>query len=439
MSLKEKLSEKYSGNFSAFFTMIIGLGFFTTAITWSVYNIYVPIFLDDIIPDIAAKKTIIGIIMILDNIAAITLQPWIGNISDNTWTKFGRRMPFLLVGIPLAAAFFGFIPMFQSLVLILIIIGGFNIAMAIYRAPVVALMPDLVPNQYRSRGNAIINLMGGIGSLLGLFGIPFIYRSNKILAFWIVSIMMVLSLIVLLFTIKESETPFSESNERVHIIQSVKAIYAEKDKSMLFILLAICAWFFGFNAVETWFSTYGVKILGITEDTASMVLGVFSLSFIIFAVPAGLIAKRFGRKNTIILGLIGVTLAMLPVVILAFIDITSLQAEVNLLGFQLTKQALFDAIFLFLGGMFWAFININSIVIVWELAGNEKLGTYTGIYYFFSSFAAIVSPVLAGGIFDLIHLINNEEGIKYLFVYTVLFFIIALICVLFVRKTGKEE
>ena len=254
-------SAKEGKSYSYLYTAIIGLGFLTITLTWAMFNIYIPVFLEQLLGDIPRQKLIIGVIMVLDNIAAITLQPWAGKVSDNIWTKFGRRMPFIIISIPIAAVFFGLLPVFKdSLVLLLVIIGGFNIAMAFYRAPVIALLPDLVSKDYRSRGNAVINLLGGVGALIGLFVMAAIYDINPILSFVIVSIIMLLCLLALILSIKESkDRPDVETKEKVSILKSVKQMFTDKDRSLLAILFAILFWFFAFNAIETWFSLYATN------------------------------------------------------------------------------------------------------------------------------------------------------------------------------------
>ena len=165
--------------------------------------------------------------------------------------------------------------------------------MAFYRAPVIALLPDLVSKDYRSRGNAVINLLGGVGALIGLFVMAAIYDINPILSFVIVSIIMLLCLLALILSIKESkDRPDVETKKKVSILKSVKQMFSDKDRSLLAILFAILFWFFAFNAIETWFSLYATNpgLLNISESDASMLLGIYSLTFIIFAIPAGMIA-----------------------------------------------------------------------------------------------------------------------------------------------------
>jgi len=400
-------------------TFIIGLGFFTTGITWSLYNSYVPIFLRDIINNDpywfaligAWINTFIGIVMILDNIAAITLQPWIGAKSDNTWTRFGRRMPYIMLGIPIAAFFFAFIPVLKDLIILLLIITIFNIAMAIYRAPVVALMPDLIPSKFRSRANGVINFMGGIGAVYAFLVGSFLYEwYGAFYAFITTSIIMIISLIVLIIYIKEPEKPV-DIEERVGILEAFREVIMDEDKSGIFMLFAIMLWFFGYFIIETWFTTYGVLVLNVNEAVASRSLTGFALMFILFAIPAGFIASKIGRRKTIIFGLIGLT------IILAII--------------APLRDLLLITVLLTIGGIFWALININSIVIVWEIGGEAKLGAYTGLYYFFSALAAIVGPVVAGGIFDIF-------GHWTMFWISVIFMILALLSMTKVKR-GEGE
>ena len=400
-------------------TFIIGLGFFTTGITWSLYNSYVPIFLRKIINASpywynligSWLNTFIGIVMILDNIAAITLQPYIGAKSDNTWTRFGRRMPYIMFGIPIAALFFAFIPVINELMLLLAIITIFNIAMAVYRAPVVALMPDLIPSKFRSRANGVINFMGGIGAVYAFLIGSFLYEwYGAFYAFATTSVIMIISLIILILYIKEPEKPL-DVEERVGILEAFREVFSDSDKSGLFMLLAIMLWFFGYYIIETWFTTYGVIVLGVNEAVASRTLTGFALMFILFAIPAGFIASKIGRKRTIIIGLIGITIMLAIIAPL--------------------RDLVLITILLTIAGIFWALININSIVIVWEIGGEAKLGAYTGLYYFFSALAAIVGPVIAGGIFDVL-------GHWTMFWISVVFMILALLSMTKVKR-GEGE
>jgi Na+/melibiose symporter-like transporter len=431
MSFKIRFREAQDGKrFSYLFTAIIGLGFFTTAITWVIYNVYIPTYLKAYLRDvwgtIPIETFIIGSIMVLDNVIAVLMQPWIGNISDKTWKRYGpnkkgRRMPFIIIGVPLAAVFFVLVGVFGydlfsansdsfflGFILLLLVIGGFK----------------------------------GIGALVGLFAFPMIEKINTFWAYIFVSAILIICLIILYFTIKEPEVLKDvEKKEKVKVIPTLREIFKREDKSLVFILFAIFAWFFGYNVVETFFSNYGEDVLLMAKGDISMIFGVMALTFIIFAFPAGLIAKKIGRKQCILAGL-GIFVVFLgTAAVFSLANFPALAVRTTFIGMDIPYLALLYAGCFFFMGIAWALININSIVIVWELSGKDKIGMGTGIYYFFSAAAAITGPVIIGGILDLINFgLGLEEGeqYKYLFLFAVIFFLIAGILTYFVKKTGVE-
>ncbi|HZJ57947.1 MAG TPA: MFS transporter [Clostridia bacterium] len=377
-------------------TFILGLGFFSASIIWPIYNNYIPIMLESYIK----SGTFIGAIMTIDNIFAVIFQPLFGALSDKTNTRFGKRMPFLLVGVPLAAIFCSLIPWSTSLVTLMIFIIIMNFAMSIYRAPTVALMPDVTPSPLRSKANGVINFMGGFAAVIayGLGG--FLYKVNTGYPFYMASVVMVAALALLYAFIKEPQDLKVEEKEK-----EIKKDVA-KNRSLIFMLLAIFFWFTGFNAVETFFSLYGQHILGIEPGTSSIVLTSFSLAFLVFAIPAGFVAGKLGRKRTILFGIIGALLVFVPLIFI--------------------RNTLIIPILLVSGGIFWALININSYPMIVEMAPKGLTGAYTGYYYFFSSAAAIVSPILFGWIKDLVN------SYKPLFIYASMGFVLALVCMFFV-------
>lgn len=447
------------------YTLLIGLGFMTTGISWSMYNTYVPYMLEktwfnreEVYLVAFPALLIVGFIMTLDNIAAWIIQPWIGARSDNTWHgKWGRRMPYLLIGIPISAVAFITIPLMWwlfpgeefpggllPLLLFMFAINVFNVFMASYRSPVVALMPDLVPPEDRTKANGAINLMGGLGAVIAFLGGKFIVNFGRgigesqglgdefgfTLGFAITSIIMVLALIVLQMTIKESETPFDqELEEKVKLRVAFSEVFSAQDKSGVFILVAIFLWFTGYQAMETFFSLYGVYTLGFTNvEDAAFYLNAFAIPFLLMAVPAGLIAARIGRSLTIKIGLIGIIIALIPLALLPMRSI----AEQNQ-----SDALLILVVCLVFGGLCWALVNINSIVIVWEI-GGEKRGAYTGLYYFFSMMAAVVGPPLVGLMLSILSRTFGSVGYEtdFLFLVSVIFLFLAFIS-MFKVKSGE--
>lgn len=381
-------------------TFLLGLGFFAVSLVWPLYNVYVPIFLRDFFD----SQFQINAVMTLDNVLAVSLIPFIASMSDRTQTRFGRRMPYLMVGIPLAAIAFVFLPNYNGFLMFMLIITLLNFSMAIFRAPTVALMPDITPPPLRSQANGIINFMGGLASVFVLIGGSRLYKLNPNYPFIFTSIMMLFALAMLLKFIKEPVVGELSAEKRISIRKSVKSILQDQARSTLYILLAIFFWFVGYQGVEATFSNYCVQFLGLEVSDASLILGFFALSFLVFAIPAGFIGTKIGKKKAILVGLAGDTIVF---IILA------------LIGTLLPFNHLFMMLMMFFGGFFWAMININSYPLVVERTSEEKIGTYTGLYYFASSLAAITGPLLLGLLVDL-------TGFIATFIFTAFAYFIAL-------------
>jgi Na+/melibiose symporter-like transporter len=386
-------------------TFLLGFGFFATSITWSVYNSFMPKLLSNFI----VSSALIGFIMTFDNYFALFLQPAVGMYSDRVKTKFGKRMPFLMVGMPLAAIFTLLIPSHKSLFMLVAFLLLMNLSMSIFRSPVIALMPDLTHVENRSRANSIINFMGGIGSLIAFFIGSILWELNNAYPFYLAGILVFLSFIILFSFIKEKRDvlQYEASEEKIDIKAGLKA--ALKNPNTKYLLLAICSWFIGFNGIETFFTRYGELYLNVKVNVASMSFAFISLSFLIFAIPAGLIGTKLGKRQTIKIGVIGLIIGFF---ILSFFK--------SILLIRITFLVL---------GIFWALININSYPFVAEMAPAGYIGTYTGLYYLFSSLANIISPPLLGGLMDII-------GFRYMFFYGSFFFLLALF---FLSKVDKKK
>ena len=361
-------------------------------------------------------------IMTIDNIFGVVFQPLIGQLSDRTHTRIGRRMPYILFGVPVCALLFILIPMTKTLATMMIVLIFFNLVMSIWRAPVVALMPDMTPSPFRSKANGIINLMGGVGSIIAFVTGHFLVNQFGFnLPFLVGAIVMILAVITLHLFIKEPDSrklarhleaveASLENEAPVNDLQTVKAekgirhLSGPEKRSLFLMLTAIFFWFCGFNAVEAFFTLYVRNTFGII-DTLSLAL--FSVSLVAFALPAGILAGRFGRKRMIVFGLVGIIIVFLPMIFV--------------------ESILIMRILLLVGGIFWACININSLPMVVELAAPERIGSFTGYYYFFAFSAAILSPILFGFIRDL------TQNYSILFVYSIVAFTLALVCISMVK------
>ncbi|HEX7394269.1 MAG TPA: MFS transporter, partial [Anaerolineaceae bacterium] len=237
---------------------LLGFGFFGVSVIWGVYNGFVPLFLAN---KFDLSPAWIGFFMTLDNIAALFIQPPVGAWSDRLRTPIGRRMPFILIGAPVGAVAFGLIPIASVLPLFVACTSTLLLSMALWRTPVVALMPDITPSQFRSQANGIINFMGGLGAIIAFLGGARLYDINPAFPFWLGSALVILSSILVFVFIKEPKVIVNESQEQPGMLKSLREVVRDPDKSALRLLLAIFFWFVAYSAVEAFFSLYAVKRL----------------------------------------------------------------------------------------------------------------------------------------------------------------------------------
>ena len=592
-------------------TILTGFGFLASSIAWAIYDPYITKILNTllnasptvtkwsetlvekmpVLAQLAAAQgedvvlagggftlvpLFIGIIMTFDNIFGVIFQPTFGKLSDNCHSKLGKRRPFVVFGAPVSALLFALIPLVflntHSLPLTMICIILFVFTMSLWRAPVVALMPDLTPPSMRSEGNAVINLMGGVGGAVGmvagtiaiaLCGLFTGMTSEQIKAneavsfpyvFAIGAVVMIASMLVLLFFVKEQPTNIRIEGEENQMLDAAARRKAEKEakkaekaarkamvlskserKSLIFMLAALFFLFCGSNAITTFFSLFAQEILHMITSEATIIMLIFAVVSAMAALPAGKIGKKIGRKKTILMGL-SVFLSAFVVFFAVFVGMLGKQDlsiskyvtvnnayitvndELNAYNAAISEKAKADGItleegdtldmdtyieyrkavdngadvsdyntiyadfdaslnekgdsiftsvtgvaqkildadesvsfgealaavsntvagvtkilrvliypVLILGGAANMFITVNTLPLVLEIGGIEKVGTFTGYYYTATFSAQIATPILYG-------FIRMFAGTYMsLFYYSPIAFALSILCILFVR------
>ncbi len=389
------------------YTFVVGFGFFGISVIWPIFNAFIPPFLEDL----GLSATLIGFILTWDNIINMFVQPWVGERSDHTRSRFGRRKPWLMAGAPLAAVFFLLVPFVrQNFGLIALAILGTNIGMALFRSPTVAFLGDLFPAEQRSKANGVINLMGGVGSALALLGGGTLYKLGVPLPFVVGSLVLLIAIGIVLLAVREPEwiAPTERGNG---LVANLREVWRSRANGGVLILLAIFCWFVGWNAMEAFFTLYARNILGIPEGTAAQMLTAFAAAFILFAIPSGLIATRFGRRRTILVGLVGMTVGLF-------------------LGFGVRSGGVLLGLLAGMG-VCWSLVNINSLPMVYDIGGDARIGVYTGLYYFASSAAAITGPILAGRLIDW----SNHATV---WLFGAVFMILALVVMALLRGPQRS-
>lgn len=399
---------------------LLGFGFFGVSVIWSVYNAFVPLFLAN---KFGLAPAVVGFFMTLDNIAALFIQPPVGAWSDRLRTPLGRRMPFILIGAPLGALVFGLIPLAAVLPLFVACTVTLLLSMALWRTPVVALMPDITPSQYRSQANGIINFMGGVGAIIAFLVGGTLYKSNPAFPFWMGSALVLVAVLLLFIFIKEPQE-YEVTEHRPELLESLREVLMDKDKSALRLFLAIFFWFVGYNAIEAFFTLYAVNHLGLSEGDGAGLLGHLSLFFVLFALVSGFIGGRLGRRLTISLGVTLLGALILTIFLLPASTLAAPLAKLPVLG---TVRVI--SLFLMGAGIAWALININSLPMVVDMVENARIGTYTGLYYLFSTLAAIAGPNINGWVIQL-----NNENYNTVMMVAPVFMALALLMMLGVQR-----
>ncbi|HPU22285.1 MAG TPA: MFS transporter [Thermoclostridium caenicola] len=404
-------------------TLIVSLAFFTISLAWSIYNSYVPVFLSGLIK----SSTIVGAIMTIDNLFGVIFQPFFGRLSDRTKNRFGRRMPFLLVGIPISALFFFFIPWYDrldslfprhnlSLAFIMVLVILMNFFMSVYRAPAVALMPDAIPPSLRSRANGIIVAIGGVGTIIALTLGGSLYKLGKIYPFMLGSGLMLLALLVLVLFYREPETPFAADSDEEKDGDAREGERGRKGlfrPSLLFMLLTVFFWFCGFEAINSFFTLFCKERFGMNPGDATQMMAPMVLTFMVCCYPGGVLGSKMGRKRALLLGN--------ALIVAAF------------LGIVLIPDYTWTTISLLICGVGWALINANAYPAVTQMAPAGQTGRYTGYYYAFTFAASIASPILYGLVADL----TKRQG--WLFLYGGVMFSIGLLFMFMVRGKAISE
>ena len=407
-------------------TAIIGFAFFGILLLWQVYDSWCPTFLTELfktafphIQNAEEVQYLVGIIMALDNLAALIMLPIFGALSDKTKSPIGKRMPYILVGTFVCAVAFPFIPVFfhhnniAGVISMMLIVVVF---MMMYRNPAVSLMPDLTPKPLRSKANGIINIMGYIGgafaTVVGIFFVLSDYldidgtggwASHNIwvieIPFLMASVLMIASCLVLFFTIKENkiakevEADMKLGEEMSELKEKVvddKPLTKANKVMLILILVAVFLWFMADNGIGTFMGNYTIYYLGAKSSSNMINTIVGGVGSVIGFAVGGIIAGKLGRKWTIIGGL---SLTLTAYLIWAIFNFT-LEHFAQGSG----EFPLFLYFIWFFKGFGMSLVHVNSYPMVVELCNSKKIGRYTGYYYAASMAAQTITPIALGAL-----------------------------------------
>ena len=502
-------------------TMLIGFAFFGILLLWQVYDSWCPTFLSELfakmanpdyeswrlaaynlsnnardalaIGDMASAQAfaaqsdalikkckevveqqqyLVGIMMAIDNVAALILLPIFGTISDKTKSPIGKRMPYILVGTFVCAVAFPFIPVLfhlNNLAGVIALMAIVVVFAMMYRNPAVALMPDITPKPLRSKANGIINIMGYIGGAFAtVVGLAFVLSqylgsssqhlidkdvSTPLILkthtwaygnmwaieapFLIGSVLMLVSAIVLFFTIKENKLHEEMKDEmargelEAEVVDKVSENKPMTKANRIMLILILAAeffWFMADNGIATFMGNYTVYFLG-AETSSNMINTIVGgIGSVIGFAIGGIIASKIGRKYTVISGLGLTVLGYVLWGILTFATLSSIEGSGTF--------PFWIYIIWFIKGFGMSLVHVNSFPMVVELCPNSKIGKFTGLYYASSMAAQTITPIALGTL-----LLHPDFSWQFLPIYAIVCTVASLVIFFFLKnvKTTKTK
>ena len=465
-------------------TILVGFAFFLITAFWGAYDAIVPLMLTN---HFGLPQDFSGAIMSLDNVIAVVMLPIFGAISDKFNSKYGKRTPFVFVGTIIAVIAFVCLTFIDNAQIANVLESGKSIpelraeavallgeankthnaelrkiaedmiiqvdnityevtkasvgpligfiavllvsliAMATFRSPAVALMPDVTIKPLRSKGNAVINLMGTAGGIIILvFGMIFSTSKKLYMQYtgYVLAVcgIMLMGLIIFMLFVKEKlwAKEMQEETERLGIEEKPDESEAKTDRklskpelaSLILILMSVAFWYIGYNAITSKYSVYATNVLGFDYN---LTLIVAQAAAVVSYIPVGMIASKIGRRRSILIGVSILTVSFLSA---SFINSASSPALMYLLFAT--------------AGIGWATINVNSFPMVVELARGGDVGKYTGYYYTASMAAQIITPIFSG------FLVERVFGWAIFFPYAAFFVALSFITMYFVKHGDSK-
>ncbi|MEV4319519.1 MFS transporter [Actinocrispum sp. NPDC049592] len=372
-------------------TFFVALAVFAQESTWNLYDSQVPPLLREHI----GSAAVVGLLMGMDNVLGIFIQPWMGNRSDRTRTSWGRRIPYLVAGMPLAALLFLAIPhVAASLPLLILVMFGYALVANSFKPIAESLLPDFVPPERRSRANAVVKIASSLTVMVAALISIFLIDDHPKLSFAIPAILMMTSLAVLAAKVRDNRSPayrtaldedHAERDQEapgVRVRDSVLDIARDADRSRLLLLVSILLFGGAWAASRALMTPYGMETLGMSRGEAGGLTLPSGVAFIVAAYPVARLAERFGRLRVMTVGMTVFAAGM----VLGTVVQTPTGAVI-----ALCVAAAGASSFL-----------VNAVVVLWNLAPSDRVvGTYTGLYTVGWVSGGFLGPALVGGMVDL--------------------------------------
>lgn len=369
--------------------MLVALAVFAIESTWSFYDSQVP----PLIQEYVGSAAVIGLLMGMDNVLGIFLHPWIGNRSDRTRTRLGRRIPYLLAFAPVAALAFVLLPFAGSAVVLFVLIIVYALTANLLKPLAEALLPDFLPVAHRSLGTAVVKVGGSLAIVIAAVISLLLVDDHPKLAFAVPAAIMLVAIAIVALRLRErssigyrtalvNDEARVESRKDVRMIEVLRGLFSAPGHSALMLLFSTFLFLGAWTGQRALLTPYGVEALGLTRGQAGGLPILAGLVFLVTAYPTALISRRFGKLPSALLGIGLFCLSMLVATVIPDRTVTTVALVVAAVGYG-------------------AFI-INAVVLWWDFAPTQEvLGTFTGIWTGVLALAGTLGPAIVGALVDL--------------------------------------
>ncbi|SEQ91331.1 Na+/melibiose symporter [Lentzea xinjiangensis] len=367
-------------------TFFVALAVFAQETTWDFYDAQVPPLLREHITSTA----VVGLVMGMDNLLGIFVQPWIAHRSDNTRTRWGRRIPYLAVGMPLAAVLFVLIPLATALPALIAVIFVYSLVGNSFKPIAQALLPDFIAPDRRGRANAVVKIASGLTVIVSAVVSALLVDDHPKLAFTVPAVLMLVCAAVLVSRVRDSTSSAyrlalteDTATEPVTRLRDVALdVLRDRDRSRLLVVTAVLLFASAWFSSRALFTPYGMEALGLSRGAAGSLTFPSGVAFLVAAYPAALLAERIGRIRTMTIGMavFGVSLAA---------------------GTLVPTPAATVAAFCLAAAGASGFL-INAAVVLWNLAPSARvIGVYTTLYTVSWAAGGFIGPGVVGAMVDL--------------------------------------
>ena len=404
--------ETTTGDISRARMLLYSAGSVGTGAFYAFNNFVLP----PVLKSFGAPDLLIGFLSSTRSLEGALIQPTVGALSDRTWTRLGRRRPFILVAIPLSALFFLAAGSASSLVQLAVLIFLFSIFFNTAVDPYAALLPDIAPLHQRGLLSGLATATQLISSVALLLLVAS-GSGNGAVPAWtydVVAAILVVSFGVTVLGVREQRerTEPAPTVERVPWRASLAAILVHRQAVRY--LGTLFVYQFGLNAILPYLVLFITDEIHESQQTGLILSATLLLVMAISAVVFGRLADRIGTRLVLALGW-----ALLAASAVAGVLITTLPQTVAVV---------------LLAGVGNGAATAANWPLLTALIPPEKTGVFAGLKAAAESIAIPLSVVVAAELF------LPRFGYRGIFAMLAINIVLALVLLLrFVRVPPAAE